>query len=54
MEARKTKDEDADFHSSQGGHPLRKLKGQSFEDFEKEYMTKYEKPCVKIIDKRVK
>ena len=38
---------------SSGTHPLRKLKQQSFDDFEKEF-TRYDKPCVQLVDKRKK
>ena len=36
------------------GHPLKRLKQQSVEEFEKEFLARYEKPCVSIIDKRKK
>jgi len=36
------------------GHPLKKLKQQSVEDFEREFSSRYEKPCVKIVNKRPK
>ena len=37
-------DEDMQQHTG-GGHPLKKLKQQSFEEFEQEF-DKYDKPCV--------
>lgn len=36
------------------GHPLKKLKQQSVEEFEREFSTRYEKPCVSIVNKRPK
>jgi len=34
-----------------GGHPLKKLKEQTFEDFEREF-ARYDKPCVQLVNKR--
>lgn len=41
--------ENTDFTS--GGHPLKKLKQQSLEDFEQEF-SRIDKPCVTIVNKR--
>ena len=42
-------DNNGDFTA--GGHPLRKLKRQTLEELEDEFM-KYDKPCVQLINKR--
>jgi hypothetical protein len=36
---------------TQGGHPVKKLRKQRFEEFEEEFMRQ-SKPCVQLVDKR--
>ena len=37
--------------NTQGGHPVKKLRKQRFEEFEEEFMRQ-SKPCVQLVDKR--
>ena len=43
--------EDGVGNNTQGGHPVKKLRKQKFEEFEEEFMRQ-SKPCVQLVDKR--
>ena len=43
--------EDGVGNNTQGGHPVKKLRKQRFEEFEEEFMRQ-SKPCVQLVDKR--